>query len=162
MDEQITIEVPKPHYTLFDAKRDGKPAVVVVNGSLLSFAHIEIFPWHLCITVEAKHLIENGMPAPEESELLFKICNEIESVVLNCRTDFGAENGLFLARSTWCGLRQLLFQIHDPEVVNEALQLLLSRREWEREWDYRMKADEEWIEASYFFKLFPLAKGENA
>lgn len=162
MDEQITIEVPIPHYTLFNAKRDGKSEIVVVNDALLSFAHIKIFPWHLCVTVEAKHLIENGMPSPDESALLFEICDEIESVVLQCRTAFGAENGLFLARSTWDGVRQLLFQIHDPDLVHEALQQLLSSRDWEREWDYRMHADEEWVEASYLFKLFPLAKGENA
>lgn len=39
MGEQIRIELPEPHYTLFDAVRSGKPEIIVVNDALLAFRH---------------------------------------------------------------------------------------------------------------------------
>ncbi len=78
----VTIKIPEPHYTLFNATRSGLPEVIVVNDALLSFPHSDVFAWHLCVTLEAKDLIENGMPSEEESGLLFEIGDEIEEVVL--------------------------------------------------------------------------------
>ena len=158
----VTIKVPEPHYTLFNATRSGLPEVIVVNDALLSFAHNEIFPWYLCVTLEAKQLIENGMPSPEESAILFEIGDEIENVVLGGRTEFNGENALFLARSTWNEQRELLFQVHDPEIAHADLQALLNGRQWQREWDYRMVQDPAWSNAGYVFQLFPRANGSDA
>ncbi|MGY3265557.1 DUF695 domain-containing protein [Lysobacter sp. HA35] len=151
----VTIEVPDPHYTLFNATREGLPEVVSVNDALLAFRHIEIFPWHLEVTIEAHELADQGMPTPEESHLLFEIADEIEAEVVGY-------NALFLARSTWNGLRQLLFQVHDPEVAHQALQALLNSRKHERPWEYRMHHDPSWTDAGYVFKLFPLASRPGA
>jgi Family of unknown function (DUF695) len=159
---EITIDLPEPHYTLFNSKRDGLPEVIVVNDALLAFRNTEIFPWYLCITLEVKELIENGMPSSEESELLFNIGDLIESAVLKGLTDQGAENAMFLARSTWNEVRELMFQVHDPEVTHSELQKLLQSREWEREWSYRMEHDPEWEKASFVFQLFPKARGCDA
>lgn len=158
----VTIQVPEPHYTLFNATRSGLPEIIVVNDALLSFPHIEIFAWHLCVTLQAKELIENGMPSPEESALLFEIGDEIEQVVLAGRTENNGENALFLARSTWNEQRELLFQVHDPEIAHLGLQSLLNDRHWPREWDYRMEQDSEWSSAAYVFQLFPRANGCDA
>ena len=161
-DREVTVVIPEPHYTLFDAKRDGLPEVIVVNEALLSFAHTAIFPWYLCITLEVQDLVENGMPSPAESELLFELGDLIESTVLEGRTEHGSENAMFLARSTWNEERQLLFQVHDPEVAHSRLQELLQSREWEREWGYRMEEDPEWEKASFVLQLFPQARGSDA
>ncbi len=158
----VTIQVPEPHYTLFDATRAGLPEVVVVNDALLSFPHIEVFAWHLCVTLEAKELIENGMPSPEESALLFEIGDEIEHVVLAGRTENDGQNALFLARRTGNEQRELLFQVHNPEIAHFALQSLLKGRHWLREWNYRMEQDMDWSSAAYIFQLFPRANGSDA
>lgn len=161
-NETVTIEVPKPHYTLFNNKRDRMPEVIVINDALLSFAHASIFPWHLRIEIEVLDLAENGMPAHAESQLLFGIGDRIESAVLSGRTQFGGENALFLARSTWNGIRELHFQVHDPEITHAALQQLLTSEEWQRDWEYRMHDDPEWQYAAAIFQLFPLARGRDA
>lgn len=161
-NQTTTITVPEPSYALIDTKREGKPEVLVVNQALLSFAQIEIFPWHLCLWIEAQDLVENGMPSSTDSELLFRIGDEIESTVLSGTNSHGSQNALFLARSTWDGSRELLFQVHDPEVAHQALQALLASRTWDREWDYQMESDPEWSNAAYIFQLFPQAGGRNA
>lgn len=156
-DETFTIEIPKPHYTLFGSERDGLPEVIVVNDALLSFPHTVIFPWHLCVEMEAKELAENGMPTHDESQILFGIGDRIEATVLGGLTGFGGANALFLARSTWNSIRELHFQVHDPEVAHQALQRLLDSEAWQRGWEYKMHSDPEWQEAGRIFRLFSLA-----
>ena len=154
--------MPEPHFTLFDVQRDGMPEVIVVNDALLAFPHHELFPWHLRVRIEAIEIIENGMPSPAESQILFEIGDAIETAVLNGRTQQGAKNSLFLARSTWNELRELLFQVHDPEIANAALQELLGSKQWQRSWEFRMREDPQWKEAAYVFALFPMADGNDA
>ena len=150
----VRIVVPEAHFTLFDATREGMPEVIVVNDALLSFAHSEIFPWYLRVTLEASELVENGMPSGAESKLLFEIGDEIEALILSGCTDRGATNALFLARSTWNASRELRFQVHDPEIAHSALQMLLKSREWPRPWEYEMFSDPTWEKAGYVFQLF--------
>lgn len=155
MTDTVKIDIPEPHYTLFNATRADLPEVVVVNDALLSFAHTSIFPWHLEVTIDAEALSENGMPTPDESATLFEVGDVLESAIVGY-------NAIFLARSTWNGFRQLSFRVHDPEVANDLLQRLIAVEPPLRQWDYRMEHDPEWLQAGYLFKLFPLASGTNA
>ena len=54
--EKRSLVVPEPHFTLFNAQREGLPEVIVVNDALLTFVHNDIFPWHLRVRLEAKDL----------------------------------------------------------------------------------------------------------
>jgi len=154
--------VPEAHYTLFDAEREGLPEVIVVNDALLRFPHNDIFPWHLRITIDATGLAENGMPTPQESVILFDVGYELERNVLEGLTANGARNVLFLARSTWNGLRELYFMVHDPEITHQSLQALLVSRKWTREWEYSMSEDRAWDKAGYMFQLFAGRRLENS
>lgn len=158
----IQLEPPEPVYTLFNTTRKDLPEVIFVNEALLSFEHLDIFPWHLSIEIDYTNFADNEMPSQEESELLNTICDRIEPAVLDAKTEFGAVNALFLARSTWAGIRELAFQVHDPEIAHQALQSLLQTTEWERHWQYEMRDDPTWQDAGYFFKLFPQAKGNDS
>jgi Family of unknown function (DUF695) len=152
--ESRRIVVPDAHYTLFNAQRGGLPEVIVVNDALLTFAHNDIFPWHLRVRLEAEDLADNGMPSTAESGILFEIGDEIEKTVLSGVTSNGAANALFLARSTWNELRELYFMVHDPEIAHPALQALLKSRDWSRAWEYEMAEDRAWEKAGYIFQLF--------
>ena len=155
IDKFIRVVVSEPHFTLFNSDRAGLPEVIVVNDALLSFQHTEVFQWHLEVNIEAKDLAERGMPTPEESLVLFELGDMIESSI-------EGKNALFLARSTWNGLRQLSFRVHDPEIANATLQSLLANEPHARPWEFRMHHDLVWHEAGYIFKLFPLANGADA
>jgi len=56
----------------------------------------------------------------------------IEEAILGGRTGHDGKNALFLARSTWNVLCELRYQVHDPQIADEALRLLLRKREWQR------------------------------
>ena len=154
-DHIVRVVAPEPHYTLFDSNRDDLPEVIVVNDALLSFRYTNVFQWHLEVNIQAEELADKGMPTPEESKVLFELGDRIESAV-------EGKNALFLARSTWNGLRQLSFRVHDPESANDTLQAILADKPNTRFWEFRMRHDPEWHEAGYIFKLFPLAKGSDA
>ncbi len=162
MSGTVNILIPEMHFTLFDALREGLPEIIVVNDALLAFQHTDLFPWHLRVRLEIEETVQNGMPSPAESKLLFEIGDAIEAIVLNSRTRLGASNALFLARSTWNEVRELLFQVHDPEIADIALRQLLRSSSWPRQWEYRMHEDPQWAEAAYVFALFPIARGTNA
>ena len=156
----VTLDIPEPYYSLVKTTRGGLPEIIVINSALLTFRHIEIFPWHLKVTMFAEHLIENGMPAPDESNLLFEIADRIEREVLEVTTENGAVDALFLARSTWNESRELYFRVHDPEPMDEALKSMVERKTWhDRSWRYEMTHDPEWVEAAHVFQLLsPAAK----
>lgn len=131
-ESEVRVFVPAPHYSLFEAEQAGRPAVVVVNDALYEFPAIEVFPWHLSVTIRG-----NSLLAKEESRALFSIGDEIESVVLDGRTVQGSENALFVGRVSIGSAQELSFQVHDPEITNNALQALLQGRTWAREWSPR-------------------------
>ena len=161
-DEQVTFDPPEPIYTLFDTSRDDLPEIVVVNEALLSFTFTNIFPWHLYVEIGYHEVADNEMPTPEESELINGIGDLIEQEVLGGKNEFGAPNALFLARSTWNRVRELAYQVHDPDIVHESLQALIESKEWQRDWNFKMSHDPDWQKAGFWFKLFPLAKGEDS
>jgi hypothetical protein len=153
--EYVRLKLPEPHYTLFNATRDGLPEVISVNDALLSFERIDIFRWHLQISIDAIELADNGMPTERESTALFEFGDRFEA-------GLEGDNALFLARSTWNGMRTLYFRVYDPEVANEFLQQVLAEEPATRPWDFRMHDDPEWTEAGYIFQLFPNASGSVA
>jgi hypothetical protein len=160
--QTVRVILPEARYSLLDVTRDGLPEVLVVNDSLLHFDHREIFPWQLRVTLDARDLVENGMPSPEESKLLFALGDEIEDVVLDGRTKHDAQNALFLARSTWNTLREQRYQVHDPEIAHAALQDLLATKKWPRPWDYEMIHDPEWGTGVRLLEVYATATPRGA
>ena len=57
-----------------------------MNEALLAFRHLAVFPWHLRIRLEARHLADQRMPTSEESEILFRVGDRIEAAVVSGRT----------------------------------------------------------------------------
>jgi hypothetical protein len=151
----VRIKLPEPHYSLFNTTRSDLPEVICVNDALLSFQHTDIFRWHLRISIDATELADNGMPTEAESAVLFEFGDRFEK-------GLEGDNALFLARSTWNGMRTLYFQVYDPEVANEFLQGVLAEEPATRPWEFEMREDPDWTDAGYIFQLFPIARGADA
>ncbi len=138
------------------------PAVVVVNSALLDFPNPEIFPWCLSIKITYSDLAKNEMPTAKEQELLNKVSDKIEISTLESKSILGSDNALFVARSTWAGVRELVFQVHDPKSAHHTLQKLVEREEWPLDWAYEIQRDPEWSEARVFMQLFTSANGAES
>jgi uncharacterized protein DUF695 len=158
MPEKVHARIPRARYAPLGGSRDGMPVVLIVNQALLDFPHRKVFPWHLKITIEAKAVAENGMPTAREVGILERVCDKLESAILRGRNEYGANNAIFLARSTGNGLRELMFQVHGPEVTHSTLQLRLKNRRPVREWAYEMFYDARWKDAVGYFKVLKKAK----
>ncbi|TFZ43551.1 DUF695 domain-containing protein [Stenotrophomonas maltophilia] len=131
-------ETPAPFYALINTTLGEAPAVVVVNTALRSFAGRDAFPWHLRIGITCRELGDNGMPTPEELEVVTRLEGLFES-------SFEADgNAVFLARITARGERVLLYRVDDPEQANDHLQQLLASPVQLREWEFQMEYDRDW------------------
>jgi hypothetical protein len=131
-------EVVAPHYTLINTSRGSLPAVVVVNSALRDFDQRSQFRWHLRIEIECKELADRGMPTRSEGIVLYQLEDEIGAAL-----DLQG-NGIFAARITCNGHRELLYRIHDPEKAAPKLQQLIDNPTPLREWDFRMEEDPNW------------------
>lgn len=125
-------------YSLIDTALGEDPAVVVVNTALRGYADRDAFPWHLRIGITCRWLGDNGMPTPEEVEVVTALGESVASAV---EVD---GNAVFLARITARGERVLLYRVHDPEQANDSLQQLLAVPAQLREWEFQMEHDPDW------------------
>lgn len=131
--------IPEPYYSLIKTSKGDDLAVVVVNTALRKFEDRGEFPWHLHLIVECQLLAKNGMPTSEELIVLERFEEDVTQA-LQCR-----EKALFLARVTCRGERQLIYRVHDPEIANDLLQAFLEVSSRQREWQYRMEHDPDWV-----------------
>lgn len=154
-DLTVTIELPAPVYTLLSSSLDGLPAIVVVNEALVPFPYRDVFPWELSVEIFARAIAGNGMPTAAETELLDRVGDAIDAVVLDGR------NALFFARITHDATRRLLYRVHDPELADASLRDLASKPEPLREWEYVMVADPTWERAEPLIALVMDARAEG-
>ena len=131
-------ETPAPFYALINTTLGEAPAVVVVNTALRSLAGRDAFPWHLRTGITCRELGDNGMPTPEEPEVVTRLEGLFESSV---EAD---GNAVFLARITARGERVLLYRVDNPVQANDHLQQLLAAPVQLREWEFQMEYDRDW------------------
>lgn len=157
MSDNISIPAVPADNAVFQTERDGRPEVLVVNKALHNFAYPDLFRWHLSVAIPAKAVDDNGMPAGEELELVNESSDKVTEFVLENRTQRGAPNALFLSHSTWNGLREVTFRVHDPEA---ALALMAKKTfdTWARDWEFQLVEDPEWKLAAPLTNLFAAAR----
>ena len=66
----------------------------------------------------------------------------------------GNPNALFLARITWNGTLEAIWQVNDPEIVHKYLQNIIAEKSYPREMDYRIEYDAKWENVSYYTQDF--------
>ena len=146
---EYRVSVPDESYVIVDTKREGLPSVVVVNAALVGFEPKVVFNYHLSIIIDFKDLVDNGMPSVAEREIVDPFVDQLD---LHVKGDARKPNALFLARVTWNGTRQLLYRVHDPEVVQKYLQNLIENKAHPREFDYRLDPDPTWELSSWYLE----------
>ena len=147
---EYQVLVPDESFVLIDAKRDGLPSVVVVNAALVGFEPKVVFDYQLSIIIDFEDLADNGMPSVAEREVVEPFVDQLDQQL---KGDVSKPNALFLARETWNGTRQLLYRVHEPEVVHKYLQHLIETKTYPRDFDYRMAPDPTWELSKWLLEL---------
>ena len=91
------------------------------------------------------------MPTHEESEFVYEYFEKLDSAI---RGDVNHPNALFLARITWNGTLEAIWQVNEPEIVHKYLQNIIEEKSYPREMDDRIEYDAKWENVSYYTQDF--------
>ena len=74
------------------------------------------------------------------------------------RGDQNHPNALLLARITYHGSYEIIWQINNPDIVHEYLQNIINEKSYPREMDYRIEYDEKWKNVDWYLQDFSKKK----
>jgi superfamily II DNA or RNA helicase len=146
------VMIPEEQFALATVPSDDRPAVIVANTSLRKFKHKKLYGWTCSLVIKYKETAEKGMPTAEESEFVY---NYIEELDKNIKGDPDNPNALFLARVTWNGTCEVIWQVKDPETVHKYLGGIITGKTYPRELDYRIEHDPKWKGVAIYNKIKP-------
>ena len=144
------IKVSEDKYVVAESSADGLPAVIVANAGLRNFKHKKQYGWICSLVITYKNLAMNGMPTMEESDFVFDYIEKLDADIRGCADK---PNALFVARITWNGTCEVIWQVSDPERVHEYLGGIIKNKTYPREMDYRIERDEKWKGVSMYTKI---------
>ena len=143
--------IPDDEFAVVNSSIDGTPAVIVVNTSLRKFKAKDVFGWSLSLVMKYNDLADNGMPTHEESNLVYDYLEGLSKEIIG---DSVHPNALYLARVTWNGTCEVIWQVNNPKPVHEFLQRIIEDKSYPREFDYKMEYDAKWKNVSWFTQKF--------
>ena len=143
--------IPEEKFAVVESSFEGKPAVIVVNTNLRKFKPKDIFGWSCSLVMNYKDLAENGMPTSEESEFVYQYLEGLSKQIID---DPIHPNALYLARVTWNGTCEVIWQVNNPEPVNALLKGIIESESYPREFDYRIEYDAKWSNVSWYLQKF--------
>ena len=143
--------IPEDKFAVVHSTYDGTPAVIVVNTSLRKFKPKDVFGWSCSLVMNYKDLAENGMPTSEESEFVYQYLEGLSKQIIG---DPSHPNALYLARVTWNGTCEVIWQVNNPEPVNEFLKGIIDSETYPREFNYKMEYDAKWNNVSWYLQKF--------
>ena len=146
------VKIPEEKFVVVESSAEDKPAIIVVNTSLRKFKHKKLYGWTCSLVIKYKETAMNGMPTTEESDFVY---NYIEELYKTIKGDSLQPNALYLARITWNGTCEVIWQVKDPKVVHEYLGGIINAKTYPRELDYRIEFDEKWEKVSVYNNIKP-------
>jgi len=142
--------IPGEKYQIVEFIQDDLPGVAAINVALKTFEPKIVFSWHLSIMFDLNEIVKNGMPSKVEQSVIDQYGELLDDNIKGITK--AKPNALFLARITWNKTRELIWRIHEPELVNTFLQLVISENSSPRPFDYRMEQDNVWKLAEWHLK----------
>jgi len=144
-------KIPKEKFAVVTTEVDSLPAVIVVNTNLRKFKAKDVFGWSCSLVMKYERLAENGMPTPEESDFVYEYLEELSEQIIG---DPSHPNALYLARITWRGTCEVIWQVNNPEPVDKLLRGIIESQSYLREFDYQMEYDATWDNVSVYTQKF--------
>lgn len=144
--------IPEEKFAVVESSADDKPAIIVVNTSLRKFKHKKLYGWTCSLVIQFKDTAMNGMPTIDESNFVYDYIEGLDKII---KGDDTQPNALFLARITWNGTCEVIWQVKDPKVVHEYLGNIIKTETYPRDLDYRIEFDEKWEKVSVYNNIKP-------
>lgn len=149
--QTVEVKIPENRYSLVHSSRDDKPAVIVVNSGIREFEPKDVFGWTCSLIMDFQDLAQNGMPTREESDIVLDYFEKLDADI---RGDKIHPNALFLARITWNGTFEAIWQVNNPKIVHEYLQQIIAEKSCPREMQYKIEYHAKWENVEYFLQDF--------
>lgn len=146
------VKIPEEQFAVVESSADDKPAIIVVNTSLRKFKHKKLYGWTCSLVIEYKDTAMNGMPTTDESIFVYDYIEKLDKTI---KGDSSNPNAVFLARITWNGTCEVIWQVKDPKKVHEYLGGIINSKTYPRELDYRIEFDKKWKKVSVYNKIKP-------
>ena len=130
--------------------------MLIVNAPLATWQPRNVFAWHLSIMMHYNERdCEEGLPNEATLAKSQEWQNEIEPFI--------ALNPENLTRCQYAvdahkGIRQLVYQVYNPEPPHQHLQQLIEQEKHVFPFDYEMTYDPEWERCSWMFEALQNAK----
>ncbi|WP_242929360.1 DUF695 domain-containing protein [Pontibacter vulgaris] len=150
--KKFKVIIPEEEYSILEFEQEDLPGVAVINSALRDFEPKQVFSWHLSIMLELEDLAENGMPSPQEQEIVDEFGDKLDALIKGPNKE--KPNALFLARITWNETRELIWRVFDPEIANNDIQQIIKGGNTPRQFDYRMDDDEDWKMTEWHLKEY--------
>jgi hypothetical protein len=141
--------LPEEFYSLVKFNQENMPGIAVINKGLKGFHQRNVFAWHLSLMLEYEMLIDNGMPSSEERNITDPFLDKLEC---DLKGDPFRPNGLFLARITWNGTKELIWRIYSPIIADKYLKDIINSHSYPRPFDFRMEHDPGWKMAEWHLR----------
>lgn len=139
--------IPEEYYQIIEFKQDNLPGIAVINANLKNFQPKKVFSWHCSIMIHFENLVDSGMPSVEDRTLVEEFEEFLDEEIKG--ENEVKPNALFLGRITWNGTRELIWRVFNPETTNELLKDFIEKKNYDRPFDYRIDADENWSLAKW-------------
>ena len=136
------VEIEDEHLKFVGISEDEFEGIALINQTLNNFTHKDIFPWNLIITLSLRELNLNSIPSENEF-------NKIKAYRVSLEKKFNSTdrpNVLFLAQVCINGKCDLIWRIHEPEIIKEVLSQELVNKSYGFEFGYILTYDNEWLE----------------
>lgn len=131
---------PKPEYLLFALRRDDvqSPIVGCLDVAYRNYSFQPEVPWLLNLTVKMEKDNGTGGPTPEEG----KILDEFEDILSEKFRTLTRVH--WVGRLTYDGVRDLMWQIDNPEPIHAYLQEMIEQVDNLRHFEYGILQNPQW------------------
>jgi hypothetical protein len=139
---ELNVSIPQANFSVINFNRENIPGIAVIDISIKDFEPKEFFGWHLSIVMNFKNFNENGMPSKQDVALVNSFGERLDWLIKG--EDKSKPNALFVGRITWNKTRQFIWRIHQHNITNLALTQLIEKKDYPREFEYKLENDEAW------------------
>lgn len=149
MEEYQYVKIAQELLYKIPLEMDGKLGVSLVNESLNNFKFKQIFPWNLTVRLNYKEMDINRLPTDNELPLI----ENYRKILENKFNSEDKPNVLFVANICVNGESDLIWRVHNPDIIEEVLKREIQVKPIKFEFGYFMKYDIEWMEVEALINL---------